>query len=278
MTVAYIENLGLTDEDRARRRLSLGGSDANTIMSGNAEWIHKLWLEKTGQAGEPDEVQLRQLMGHATEDLNAAWYEHVTGDPVTDRQKVGAGSQAIPMHATLDGLCHGGRAVWEAKHTGGYDFTRKGKKTIEIVAEDYFAQLQHNMIVMDLQTSIISVFFDNSRHEWLEVAADPFYQAGLMEAEAKFWQCVMEGTPPAGFTKATAPKVSSKPTREDDMSGNNEWGDAAAKYLETLQASSDNADALKTLKGMVADDAAKAFGNGVMFKRDARGALRVSLT
>jgi predicted phage-related endonuclease len=265
----------MSDEQQARRRNSIGGSDANTLMGGDPEKIYELWREKRGIADPQGDPSINMLMGTATEKLNAAWYHFKTGDRVTDMQQFAASDEfGYPAHATLDGLCFGGESIWEAKHTGGYDFGTKSKRSIDTVRELYMPQLQHNMMVTGLQRSVISVFFDNNNHDWCGVDADPFYQDALKEAEATFWACVLSGEPPGGIRKIeSAPVV--KEFREVIMTGNNQWAAAAEDYKKYKASVDVFESAATTLKSLVEADVGVASGYGLMVKRDKRGALRI---
>jgi len=265
----------MSEDDLARRRLSIGGSDANTLMSGDAEKIYDLWREKRGIGDTQGDPSINMLMGTATEALNAAWYTFKTGDRVTDMQGFARNDDfGYPAHATLDGICIGGEAIWEAKHTGGYDFGTKAKRSIDTVRELYMPQLQHNMMVTGRTRSVISVFFDNNNHDWCGVDADPFYQDALREAEATFWACVQSGEPPGGISKIEAAPVV-KDLRDVDMSGNNEWGDAVGAYLKFKPGVKLFEDAEAKLKAFMEADMGTAKGNGLIIKRDKRGALRI---
>ena len=265
----------MSQEDLARRRLSIGGSDANTLMSGDREKIYELWREKRGEGKPQEDPSINMLMGQATEKLNAAWYYFKTGDQVSNMQGFAKTEEfGYPAHATLDGECLGGDAIFESKHTGGYDFGTKAKRTIDTVRELYNPQLQHNMMVTGKSRVVLAVFFDNNAWDFCTVDADPFYQDALAEVEAKFWACVQSGEPPGGFGVIEAAPVV-KEFREVDMTGNNQWAAAADDYLKykaTVQAFE---SAESTLKSLVEADVGKATGYGLMIKRDKRGALRI---
>lgn len=265
----------MSEEQQAKRRLSMGGSDANTIMSGDPDRLMELWREKRGD-GKPQEPTLNMLMGTVTEALNAAWYAHTTRDPVGSTQAMPVTSiNGTPIHATLDGICKGGAAVWEAKHTSGYDFQAKERRSAESMAEYYFPQLQHNMLVTGLKRAVLSVFFDNNRHEFVEIEADSFYQDTLLAREAEFWACVQSGKPPvAQAPLKVVPKIVA--TRVQDFTGNNEWASFAAQWLETKAASDKHADAVSGIKSLMEADVATAKGHGVIARRDKRGAVRIS--
>lgn len=269
----------MSDSDLEMRTKSIGGSDANTLMGGNPEWILNLWKEKRGEPVKRDPPTLNMLIGTATEALNVAWYASQTGDNVTDTQRVFMSEdRGYPAHATVDGICRAGAAIFEAKHTSGYDFQLKARKTVAEMIADYYPQLQHNMMVAGVSEAVISVFFDNNRWEHEVIQADPFYQEALAEAEKSFWDCVVSGNPPAGIEIINAGAVEKvNATREIDFTGNNEWADAAARYIATKQAASDHDSALSSIKALIEKDVSKAFGHGIIAKRDKRGAIRISL-
>jgi predicted phage-related endonuclease len=129
--MTLLATLGLSAEAIAARRHSIGGSDANTIMSGNADRLIQLWREKRGEA-EPEDLSdnLAVQMGSYTEALNVAWFEKQTGFHVIARGTVvKAEIDGLRMHHTLDGLVAeewmedgemNGREIglFEAKHCG----------------------------------------------------------------------------------------------------------------------------------------------------------------
>jgi predicted phage-related endonuclease len=134
------------------RRVFIGGSDALIIMGSDEAAIVRLWREKRGEA-EPEDLSgnLIVQLGKATEVLNRAWYERNTGRAITDVQRRVKHS-AIPwMAATIDGLVDGTRAVFESKFMLPWSFSE------EAAAEKYMAQLQHNMWVTNLRTSVLSI-------------------------------------------------------------------------------------------------------------------------
>ena len=98
---------------------------------------------------------------------------------------------AIPwMAATLDGIVEGAEAVFEAKFMLPWSFSE------EAAAEKYMAQLQHNMWVTHLRTSVLSIITGGGK--WVEIAIpmDPLYLSVLVQAEKKFWRCVQSAKSP----------------------------------------------------------------------------------
>lgn len=260
--------MSLTAEQIAFRKTVLGGSDANILMSGDNDKIFALWQEKRGEK-ESDDLSdvLPVQMGIWTEAFNRIWFTKTTG-----RSVVAAGDQRICfeqpfMGCTLDGLTDGGKSVWEAKHVSAFF------KDEEVV-QKYIPQLTHNMIVCGLDRATLSVFFGNHKHAVFEFEMDVDYAKQLIEAETIFWDAVLSGVEPV----IRAVKYDGPVDKKVDMTGNNEWADLAATFLANKDAASKFDKAKDSLKKMIPDDAAEAFGHGIAAKRSKTGSLTIKET
>lgn len=272
---ALLDTLGLNADAIASRTNYIGGSDANTIMSGNEDRILSLWWQKRGEA-EPDDLSdvLAVQMGSFTEPLNVAWYEKQTGDAVTDRGEVVIHQDHDFMRATLDGMVSDpldpdARMVFEAKHTND-------REAPETIFDRYLPQLTHNALCTGASGAVLSVFQGNAKWWALEYDLDDAYAARLVEAEQAFWHCVRTGEPPAPIPDDT-PKPKPRGVREYDMTGSNEWASLAGEYIETLAYAQRHESAKRDIKKLVPDDASKCVGHGLAINRDKRGALRFAI-
>jgi len=92
-----LDQVGLSSELLELRREGVGGSDANIILSGDPDRIHKLWREKRGQA-DPEDLSsiLPVMLGSWTEAFNRQWYEQKFGLKVTRLSKVASGADPTP--------------------------------------------------------------------------------------------------------------------------------------------------------------------------------------
>jgi predicted phage-related endonuclease len=249
------------------RRLFIGGSDARIIMSNDEAALVRLWREKRGEA-EPEDLSgnLIVQLGTATEDLNRAWYERNSGRRVRDVQRRVKHS-AIPwMAATLDGIVEGTEAVFEAKFMLPWSFSE------EAAAEKYMAQVQHNMWVTHLRSSVLSIITGGGK--WVEIAIpmDPLYLSVLVQAEKKFWRCVQSGEVPH-LIMAEPPRPRIEAIRIVDMSSSNSWAEFAALFRNTREAFLDHERAKGELKALMPEDAKEAIGHGVRGKRSKSGAV-----
>lgn len=261
-----------TPEWHAERLTGIGGSDANIILSGDAERVLRLWKEKTGKQ-EPEDLSwvLPVQIGSVTESLNAAWFEHFEGRAITNRNEMRRHASREYMRCELDGLttaANGEPAVFEAKHVNAFG-------SIEDVVQRYMPQLHHNMHVASVEYAVLSVIQGTQKYETFEVACDPFYLAALLDAEEDFWRCVESDDPPIGFDVPPDP-VAFEKMREVDMSQSNEWGSFAADWLANKDAAKKFKDAEKGLKDLTEADVGLAYGAGVQVKRAKNNSLRIS--
>ena len=245
------------------RRFFIGGSDARIIMGNDEPALVRLWREKRGEA-EPEDFSgnLIVQLGRATEEFNRSWYERNTGQQVRDVQRRVRHS-AIPwMAATLDGIVEGTEAVFEAKFMLPWSFSEVA------AAEKYMAQVQHNMWVTHLRSSVLSIITGGGK--WVEVAM--LYLTVLVSAEKKFWRCVQSGEVPH-LIMAEPPRPCIEAIRIVDMSSSNSWAEFAALFRNTREAFFDHERAKSELKALMPEDAKEAIGHGVRGKRSKTGAV-----
>jgi predicted phage-related endonuclease len=258
---------GMWTKPYGSRRFFIGGSDARIIMGADETALVRLWQEKRGEIGPEDlSDNLVVQLGAATEELNRAWYERNTGRLVTDVQRHVKHS-AIPwMAATLDGIVEGVGAVFEAKFMLPWSFSE------EAAAEKYMAQVQHNMWVTHLRTSVLSIITGGGK--WVEIAIplDPLYLSVLVSAEKEFWRCVQSGETPH-LIIAEPPRPRIEAIRIVDMSSSNSWAEFAALFRNTRDAFLDHERAKGELKALMPEDAKEAMGHGVRAKRSKSGAV-----
>lgn len=262
-----LEALALSADQQRSRLAGIGGSDANIILSGEAERIARLWREKRSEVEAEDlSGVLPVMLGSWSEAFNRQWYERQTGLAVS---LVGA-SRVCPDHAwrrcTLDGFVASLDAVFEAKHVSAF------AKPDEVL-ERYMPQLQHNMAVMGAQRALLSVIYGNHKWEVYEVASDWLYQEELMIAETRFWDCVRKGEIPVAAPIPTSPKPVG--FREICFEGDNAWAAAAADWRECREPAKRHAAATASLKELVEPDALRAFGHGIEVRRSKAGALSI---
>src|SRR5436309_8620907 len=253
------------------RRAFIGGSDSRIIMGSDEAALIRLWRVKRGEA-EPEDLSgnLIVQLGRATEELNRSWYERNSGRRVRDVQRRVKHSAISWMAATLDGIVEGTEAVFEAKFMLPWSFSE------DLAAEKYMAQLQHNMWVTHLRTSVLSIITGVGK--WVEVAIpmDPLYLSVLVSAEKKFWRCVQSGETPH-LINAEPPRPRVEVVRIVDMSSSNSWAEFAALFRRTQPAYLEHERAKSELKALLPEDAKEAIGHGLRARRSKTGAVGFDL-
>jgi predicted phage-related endonuclease len=240
-------------------------------MGSDEAALTRLWREKRGEA-EPEDLSgnLIVQLGVATEELNRCWYQRNTGRGIRDVQRRVRHSAISWMAATLDGIVEVTEAVFEAKFMLPWSFSE------EAAAEKYMAQLQHNMWVTHLRSSVLSIITGGGK--WVEIAIpmDPLYPSVLVSAEKKFWRCVQSGETPH-LINAEPPRPRIEAVRIVDMSSSNSWAEFAALFRTTRSAFLDHERAKTELKALIPEDAKEAIGHGVRAKRSKSGAVSFDL-
>jgi predicted phage-related endonuclease len=285
---------GLSEEQLAYRRRYVCGSDAKAVMDGN--WL-ELWKIKTGAIPEPDlydklsptldyhvlkhftreRLELTRLLGHATEDLNAFWYEKQTGREVHRRGEWAVSKRHAFMGAHLDGVSttsRGEPCYWDAKWTGRAD---------EAFVLRHTPQGVHNATILGLDWWGLSVFIGNGKWEWIEQPVDPLYQAQLIAKEREFWSWVERGEEPpdAAPEPVAAPKPQPKlrtilldeltPGGTDWPNWSGEFTRLARTFAETHGAATAHAITREAIKALVPADVGLCRLGLVEYKRDGRG-------
>ncbi len=249
----------------------IGGTAANIIYH---EHLYEsnlltLWQELTGVKPPVDlSDNIPVQIGLATENFNRKHFSEITGFEVRTPNEVMVSKDRPYCVGQLDGIVidETGDALFEAKHTGTYDFGSKSTKTVEHLKYLYRPQLQHYMYVAELPRAYLSVLFGNSRYDYLMIERDDVFIAALMKKIDTFWHLVEANIPPKLNGKSSV-VVEMNPGKteviDSSHSSSNEWASAAAAFLECQEAAGKFDVSKKTLKDLAPKDAHRTEGYGV---------------
>lgn len=263
----------------AERNTTIGGSDINTICSGNKEHILKLYNQKTG-AQELDDLSTvwPVAMGHATEDLNLAWVEWKYQVDVVNQQKVLRSSKYPFMRCTLDGSINGWKdsvAVIDAKFSLGRPLKDELYSEVEDrLVKKYTPQLQWNAYLLQEQLGkkveygLISLLKAGNEPKIHEIEIDADYQQYLIEIGEKFIHCINENIPPF-IPELIDPPTPVEDRVEYDMTSHEKrfnWLKQEQIIMQTRGATESYNDAVKAIKALVPKDASMALGEAIKVK------------
>ena len=191
------------------RRGGIGGSDAGTVLGLNKYKTNlELWEEKTGRAeseftgneatryGQKAEEHIRALFHLDHPDYNLDYHEFRMH-----------GNEKYPfMYATLDGELtgNGKKGVLEIK-TATIQNNGQWSEWENRIPDTYYAQVVHQLTVTEWDFAYVRAYLRYYTHGELRATIRDYYidaddikndAAALIEAETKFWDCVISGREP----------------------------------------------------------------------------------
>jgi len=190
-------------EWQALRRTGIGGSDAAAAL-GLSHWTtpFELWLDKRGQLPPRlDEDNGPLLWGRLMEPLVRQVYAQRTGHEVDVPNTTFRSSEYPWMLANLDGIARRPglltpftSRIYEGKTARSSEgWGEPGSADIPMV---YTVQTQHYMRILRVDVTDVAVLIGGNDFRIYEVPADRELQELIVEAEAEFWQRVVNADPP----------------------------------------------------------------------------------
>lgn len=274
----FFQQFQMGSKSQSERLTTVGGSDINTIASGNSERIHKLYLQKRGEV-DPDDLSMvwPVLMGHITEELNLEWAQLKHDLKIINRQLIIKSKRNPLMRCTLDGSTpyRGKQAVIDAKWTMGRP---KGdedwKDVIPRLCRDYSPQLHWNAYLLEEHTGkkvpygLLSIIKAGNEPTLHEIEIDPQYQAELIGLATYFMGCVDMGVLPNDITvpEPPVPVADTVPVDMAQTKDDPKWRQWSEIWLQTVGAQEACKKAEAQLKKLVPKHASEAFGHGVKIK------------
>lgn len=276
----------------ADRSVGIGSTDARIIAEGMG-W-YQLYLEKIGEATRVDLSQAwKPQLGLTTEDLHAWWHGLTEKVKVHDIWKgAPVTREGLPMHhfTSLDRIVETGPGL-ERSSPDGFEILEmkhtNERASLREKATFYMGQLQWQLHITNQPGLRFSIIRGNNEPEWGWVQRDQDYIDKLIGQVEAFWWHVTNREPPekdpvkgAGNADALAAAGKQIPLngfKPYDMEGNNEWADAAWPFIRDKVASETLKENEKRIRGLIPADAELVTGHGLTFKRDARGAYRVTI-
>lgn len=183
------------------RRKGIGGSDVAAIL-GLSPWKtpYQVYREKRKEVEDWQGNEATDW-GKRMEPAIRQWYSDTTGRCVRLPDKILFNSQYPFMLASLDGFTDDPRGVEIKTARSGKGWGEPGTNEIP---DYYFLQVQHYMVVTGFEVFDVPVSIGGGSPELYEVPADKELQEMIIEAEAAFWQRVVDGNPPDPTTYADA--------------------------------------------------------------------------
>ena len=182
------------EEWLARRKKSIGGSDAASVVGLNSFCsAYALWAEKTGRVPGFG-GNLATEVGAYLEEFVAKKFEQETGKKVRKENAFIYNDEYPWAHANVDRVICNESALLEIKTTS--ELNMKSFKNGEYPS-NYYAQCVHYLGITGRERCYLAVLIGNKEFKWFTIERDEAEIKALMAAENEFWQCVTNNIPPA---------------------------------------------------------------------------------
>lgn len=275
--------MALTEAELQNRRKYIGGSDAKTVLEGDAKAWRALRAEKiddvrpTFNAGQ----QLLMDVGQAVEPLILREFDKKVPLGLLGSQRHIVWKDDPILAFTPDGITAERREIVQCKfHSGDQDILK--------LAETYKAQLTHEMICANATRMWLAVIFGHyTRFVHMEVRRDEALVEQYLMKAMEFKEFLLTGQIPDTMVDDVAAMHVERKRDHVWPVGDNIVGPLCTEIMDNMTAAVIYEDALDKMKKLIkgskeyADCGSLKWvnleGYGVTFKPDARGAVRLSL-
>lgn len=191
----------ITDEQRAERRKSIGGSDAAAAVN-LSPWSspYRLWLDKTGQQEREDLSDNNFIhFGNVLEDVVANEFTRRTGLRVARVNQQLVHPEHAWMTANIDrrvvAAPNGKREGLECKTASIWQQKEWGEKEDQIPIQ-YLIQVMHYLAVTGWDAWHVAVLIAGNDFRTFRIERDEDMIADLIMREREFWDFVIRRVPP----------------------------------------------------------------------------------
>lgn len=266
-----------------RPKGSVGSSDANIIAKGDPVKLERCRQLFMGEIEWPEPTWFMQL-GTCTEALHIDWLmkNDLAVCELKTIQDVARNKSRPRNHATTDAVIYDPANKF-ADYADVYAVETKHVHTgwnWHGLISEYYGQIQHIIDMTETDALIFSAIFGNAEPAYMLIDRDNTFIANLrLNIDAFLAQC--DSGKPYPLDEGFVTPLRANPKHkglllEVNMYGNNEWGAAATKLIETKAAIADH-DAAKTALKEMSKHALKAHGHGVTVSTTKTGAQRVTI-
>lgn len=178
----------------AERRLSIGSSDAASILGIGYNTALHVYLEKLGLI-EPEPENMAMRVGKLMEPVVAQLYRDQTGCEFASHQRFIRSPVHHFMTATLDCIRSDGRIV-ELKTVGARSAGKWGESGSDEVPHDYILQVLHQMVCSGTEVIDVAALIAGQDFRTYTIRRDDRIADHLISMEQEFWSRVQRRDPP----------------------------------------------------------------------------------
>ena len=186
----------ITEQQRIERRLGIGGSDMPVILGlSKYKTPYQLYLEKIGQSSDEQEMSSLQLWGNLL--------EPVIRDEFSKRHNITVETPDTMTHpiynflrANIDGFIPEWNSVLEVKCSNQFMAHEWGEDGSDVIPMPYLVQVAHYCAVTNADSAHIAVLIGGNDYREFKYTRNMETENMVIAAAKKFWECVVNHTPP----------------------------------------------------------------------------------
>lgn len=260
--------MALTAAQKALRENIVGASFVPMLMAAKEDAILNEWRRLVGDPDYVDEDLTDNWpvqFGNYMEPFMLDWHERRTGQVLTLKGMRCPHPELEYLAATLDAFRASDKTVIDAKTAHAY-------RILDDVRAYYVGQLVVQKSCVSALRAALLIVHGGTEPQEFEVIWDAAYEQQVWERIKWFWSRVETMQPPCQIPAIKGPVPA---VRIVDFTRNNTWGNAAGIYIANKKAAGDFNDSVKTIKGLLEADVAKAHGHGIIASRNRAGAISI---
>ncbi len=191
-----MEEIMLTDEQRAKRHAGIGASDTPIIMGYSSyKTPYQLYLEKTGVVSPDEEITEQQYWGNALEPLIIKRFAEENNVDVTFPDTVYHPDRPF-IFANLDGWIASESAIVEAKSANSFQRKEWDMASSDGIPLVYLIQIAKQCAITDASRGYCAVLIGGMEYKQFIYERDKALEELIIQADIDFWNCIQNRIEP----------------------------------------------------------------------------------
>jgi putative phage-type endonuclease len=186
----------ITSEQRAARRLGIGGSDIAIILGlSTYKTPYQLYLEKIGESNGDDTQNDLQYWGNQLEEVVRNEYAK-RHNVVVETPETLVHQDYSFLRANIDGFVRANNAVLEVKCASSFAAGQWGESGSDTIPMPYLLQVAHYCAVTNADYADIAVLIGGNDYREYRYLRNAELETYVITTAKQFWDCIQSKTAP----------------------------------------------------------------------------------
>lgn len=223
----------ITEQDRIERKLGIGGSDMPIILGlSSYKTPYQLYLEKTSDTIEPDEMTEQQYWGNQLEGIIREEFAR-RNNVTVETPKTITHPEHDFLRGNIDGFIPEWNAVLEVKCSNQFMASEWGEDGSDVIPMQYLVQVAHYCMVTNADCAYIAVLIGGSQYRQFKYTRDFELEETLKLKAMEFWDKVQRKEAPEASNQIDLRLMFPKHDPEKTLTINNDVAEQLTTLSET---------------------------------------------